>query len=187
MFVFPPRPEKAITPSLIQFYERRGWIAQIKKNGTCTVVSVDAGGNSTFYTRHNEAHKAWTPTSEARAIFAKYPNSTFIFELLHSKGGDVRDTMYIFDVVRFEGESLEGTTLASRLDIIKKAFTPSTKLLVAETYTTGLEPLYRGLTSPLDEGIVLKDPKATLKSCQRDSLNSNWMVKCRRQTKNYGF
>lgn len=31
MFLFPPRPEKAVPSSLINFYENRGWFAQIKK------------------------------------------------------------------------------------------------------------------------------------------------------------
>ena len=30
-FWYPPRPEKAILPSMIRFYEQRGFVAQIKK------------------------------------------------------------------------------------------------------------------------------------------------------------
>ena len=67
-FWYPPRPEKAIAPSLIKFYEGRGWIAQIKKNGTCSTANVDDHGNVTFFTRHGEAHKAWIPTEEAHGL-----------------------------------------------------------------------------------------------------------------------
>jgi hypothetical protein len=185
MFLYPPRPEKAITPTLISFYERRGWVAQVKKNGTCSLASTN-DGDTTFYTRHNEQHKAWTPTEEIINALNR-PNTTFIFELLHSKGGGVRNTAYVFDVLVLDGKSLEGVSLKDRLDMLPNLVPQSEGVKIVENHTKNLEGLYRSLTSPLDEGIVLKDPKALLNSCQRDSLNSQWQVKCRRGMKNYSF
>ena len=119
-FYFPPRPEKAILPSMINFYEKRGFIAQRKRNGTCSTASVDDKGNVTFFTRHGVAHKAWTPTEEAKAWFGQYPDSYFVFELLHSKGGGVRDTIYIFDVVKMQGTDHVGFPLIDRLCLLKR-------------------------------------------------------------------
>lgn len=187
MFLFPPRPEKAIPPTLIKSFEGRGWIAQLKLNGVCSLAFVDAAGNVTFKTRHNEAHKAWTPTREAIDFFAGFKDSVFVFELLHSKGGGIRDTIYIFDVLKYLGRDLVGTSLQDRLTIIQ-AFTPfSPNITVAKTYGRDLTGLFGSLRDPLHEGIVLKDPKAVLRNCYRDSLNANWQVKCRVATKNYGF
>ena len=186
MFLFPPRPTNAIIPSLIPLYEGKGYIAQLKKNGTCSLAFIDDAGNVTLKTRHNEDHKAWQPTIKAIRFFSGYRSSIFVFELLHSKGGDVRDTIYIFDVLKFKGRDLIGTMLKDRLAILKTIVTPE-KISIAHTYTTGLLGLFEGLTSPLDEGIVLKRPDAILRSCQKDGLNSNWQVKCRKPTKNYGF
>ena len=184
-FLYPPRPEKAILPSLIPFYERRKWIAQKKLNGTCSLAFIDATGHVTFRTRHNESHKAWTPTRGATKFFENFPSTVYIFELLHSKGGGIRDTIYIFDVIRYLGRDLVGTTLQERLGVLSKIepFDPS--ITVAETFTSSLDTLFRNLSDPLEEGIVLKNPMAELKSCHRDSLNADWQVKCRRPTKNY--
>jgi hypothetical protein len=187
MFLYPPRPENAIPPSLINSYERRGWICQIKKNGTCSLAFVDGMDNVTFKTRHNEFHKAWTPTKEIISFFAGFPNSVFVFELLHSKGGDIRNTVYLFDVLEWLGRDLVGTTLKERLTLLASIVPPTPNITVAKVYTEGLSSLFVGLTSPLDEGIVLKNPEAVLRSCDRDSLNAGWQVKCRKATKNYGF
>ena len=185
-FWYPPRPEKAIVPSLINFYEKKGWIAQIKRNGTCSCAAVDDHANVTFFTRHGEAHKAWTPTEEAHDWFGQYPDSYFVFELLHSKGGGVRDTIYLFDVLKMEGTDQVGFPLRERLCLLN-TLPVSGKISVARTYTKDLTALYRGLSDPLDEGVVLKDPEAVLAECHRDGLNANWQLKCRRGTKNYSF
>jgi hypothetical protein len=186
-FLYPPRPEKAILPQMIPVFENRGWIAQLKKNGTCSLAFVDAEGNVTFKTRHDEDHKAWTPTSEAINFFLRYPNSVFIFELLHSKGGDVRNHVYIFDVIKFNGQDLVGWTLENRLRLLQEIKPRSTQIEIAGVYRKNLKALYDGLTNVLDEGIVLKDPKAKLLPCFRNGLNAGWQVKCRKATKNYGF
>jgi ATP dependent DNA ligase domain len=186
-FLHPPRPTKAIAPSLIGWFESEGYIAQLKKNGTCTVISVDDRGFVTWSTRHNEGHKAWTPTEELTKYFSAFRNSVFVGELLHSKGPSVKNTIYLFDVLVYLGRDLVGTTLTHRLEILKSVIPISKNILLAETYTQNLKGLYDSLSSPLDEGIVLKKPNAVLRDCNREGLNAGWQVKCRKATKNYGF
>jgi len=186
-WAWPPRPTKAISPSLIPWYESKGYIAQIKKNGTCTVITIDDEGNVTFRTRHRDAHKAWTPTQELTNWFAGFRNTIFIGELLHSKGPSVKDTIYLFDVVRYLGRNLVGTTLAERLEILSNIHPLTTKVVIADVHKSELQGLFHSLHDALDEGVVLKDPKAKLRDVQREGLNSGWMVKCRRSTKNYSF
>ena len=185
-FWYPPRPEKAILPSLIKLYEGKGFIGQIKRNGTCSCAAVDRDGKVTFFTRHGDPHKAWTPTDEAKDWFGRYPDSYFVFELLHSKGAGVRDTIYLFDVLKMEGTDQVGFPLRERLCLLN-TLPVSGKISVARSYHKDLTGLYRGLSDPLDEGIVLKDPEAVLAECHRDGLNANWQVKVRRPTKNFGF
>lgn len=187
-FLYPPRPEHPIMPSMIPSFEARGFVAQIKKNGTCSIASVGPAGSVQFYTRHGDRHKAWTPSKETINFLSRFPNSTFVFELLHSKGGGVRDTLYFFDVLSFKDEDLVGVTFTERMKILNKAFMMSpANMSVAEVYTNGLSFLFSSLVDPLDEGIVLKDPKSTLRSCYQEGKNSNWQVKCRKATKNYAF
>ncbi len=188
MFLYPPRPEKAITPSMIPGFEARGFVAQIKKNGTCSLASVGPTGAVTFYTRHGDKHKAWTPTKEAIDFLKGFPNSVFVFELLHSKGGGIRDTLYFFDLISLKGEDMVGVTFTERMKLLNKALMLAPKSMsVAEVYTQDLLFLYSGLVDPLDEGIVLKDPKSVLRTCYQPTKNSHWQVKCRRPTKNFAF
>lgn len=188
MFLYPPRPEHPIMPSMIPSFEQRGFVAQIKKNGTCSIVNVDAKGACRFYTRHGDTHKAWTPSTETKNYLSKFKDSTFVFELLHSKGGGVRDTLYFFDVLALKGEDMVGVTFTARMEELRKALVLApANMSVAEVYTSGLSFLFSSLVDPLDEGLVLKDPKSVLRSCFQEGKNSHWQVKCRRPTKNYGF
>lgn len=186
-FEYPPRPERAIAPDLIPFYEGRGWVGQIKKNGTCSVVRVGSDGSTAYWNRHGEPHRAWPGHAEVSGFFSSFPDSFFVFELLHSKGPSVKDTAYVFDVTRFQGRSLIGTTLTDRLEILERLRPTTPKVVMVQTYTTGLRAIYDALSDPLDEGLVLKDPTSTLSGGWRPDLNGSWQIKCRRQSKNYSF
>ncbi len=186
MFLYPPRPEKAIQPELIPVYEKMGSIAQIKRNGTCTVVDIDDEGVPTFWTRHKELHKAWDAPEHIVKYFSQFPDSVIVAELLHNKHASVKDTLYIFDVLVYKDNDLVGTMLKERLEIIKE-FPKGKDIWFAKTYTKNLLKLYNSLTDDIDEGIVLKNPNARLKFCFKDGTNADWQVKCRKGTKNYGF
>jgi ATP-dependent DNA ligase len=186
MFLYPPRPEKAIAPSLIEWYENLGYVAQLKKNGTCSLAFVSADGKVTFKTRHNEDHKAWTPTKEITDYFSTFPDSIFVFELLHNKSPLVKDTAYVFDIIRYLGKDLVGVTFSERMQILNKVVPlMNDKIMLAKTYDSCLTGLFQSLDSPLDEGIVLKNPEAVLEPCYRATSNTAWQVKCRKRTKNY--
>lgn len=185
--IWPPRPEQAIAPSLISFYERRGWVAQIKKNGTCTVVSIDHKGVVDFKTRHGVPHKAWEPTEDINKYFANFPDSIFVCELLHSKHESVKNTMYVFDVLKYRGKDLIGTKFKERQDLLQSVVPIKKNILLAKNYSQDLTGLFRSLQDPIDEGLVLKDPEAPLRSYVKKSSNAGWQVKCRVPHLNYGF
>lgn len=187
MFLFPPRPEKAIAPSLIKFYEGRGYIAQLKKNGTCTVISVDNRGTVSYYTRTGEAHKAWSAPDHITKTFAGFKSSVFVGELLHNKHPSVKNTIVLFDVVKFLGRDLVGQTLLERLAVLGRVVPLNQGIQIATCYRKDFLGLYESLRDPIDEGIVLKNPKAKLLDCRREGLNGSWQVKCRKQHKNYSF
>ena len=187
MFLWPPRPERAIPSSLIHSFEARGFVAQKKKNGTLQVISVAPDGSVIYRTRHNEPNKAWTPLPEMARYFASFPDSVFIGELLHSKHASVKNTIFLFDVLRYVGSDLVGTTLSMRLDMLKVIHVLTPHIQILQTYDKDLTGLFHSLSEPTDEGLVLKDPKALLRDCKRNGLNAGWQVKVRRQHKNYGF
>lgn len=185
--LYPPRPEHAIAPSLIHFYEKKGWVAQVKKNGTLTVVFIDPQGAVTFKTRHGVDHKAWKATKDIIAYFSHFPDSIFICELLHSKDKSIKNTMYIFDLVRHNGKDLVGQTFEQRQELLRSVVPIAKNIILAKNYDRDLLGLFRSLQDPVDEGLVLKDPKSILRPCYGKSNNAAWQVKCRVGHKNYGF
>lgn len=194
--IYPPRPTNAIIAPLIPVFEKRGFWAQIKWNGTCTVVSVSPDGDIVFKTRHGEDHKAWTPKPEMVEYFRNFPDSIFVGELLHNKGPSIKDTLYLFDVLRYQGTDLVGTTFEERQTKIMQSEVRKIKPLhatvwVADNYVDeGLYGLWNNLSSggtPLIEGLVLKNPNGVLEPYYKASANAGWQVKCRFPHKNYGF
>jgi hypothetical protein len=157
-----------------------------QKNGTCTVVTVDPKGKVFFWTRHKEPHKAWTPTTELKDYFSRFPDSVWVGELLHSKGPSVKNFLYLIDVLGYEGSPLFGTMLTARQERLQ-GLPACSQVGMVRNYETGFCELFNGLSDPLDEGLVLKNPKAMLQACYREGNNTNWQVKCRRGTKNYTF
>lgn len=205
-FLWPPRPDskRAVPPTGVMglsFYENRGWKGQIKRNGTANVIAVSPEKNLVTRNRHKEEHRLWTPTAGSSAAFKTLPGKgwyVFVAELLHSKVPGLRDTNYIFDVLVADGEYLVGKTFMERQAILDGLF-PKTisetfahrvidkHTWVAKLIHENFEEVFSNLTNPEDEGIVLKNPKAKLELCSRQSANTMWQVKCRRPHANFSF
>lgn len=203
-YLWPPRPSnnKAIMVPAIAHFEKQGWVAQVKKEGTCSVLAVTPERTIKAMNRHEEEHKLWSPTAASTKAFLDLPGDgwyVFVAELLHSKvAGGPKDTNYLFDILVADGNYLVGKTFAERQAILSDLFphaidetfshrviTPNT--WVAKLHTNGFQELFRGLTAPEDEGVVIKNPNAPLEMCSRESSNNGWQVKCRRAKKRIGF
>ena len=209
-FLYPPRPTSAVPISMLKFYESKGWIAQHKKNGTCTVLYVSPEKEVLVRTRHDTPHKAWKPTEKSTGIFKTLPGDKWyalVVEVLHSKTSKVKDTVYIFDILVENGESLVGKTLIERQKILNKLFPTNVESVDQSHYVINenvwlVKNLTKGFYETMtrlqeaaekiegnseNEGLVLKNPNAKLLSLGRKDGNSSWQVKCRVETKNYSF
>ena len=200
-YLWPPRPSNSFPSAMINSYEQAGYVAQAKKNGTCTLLVLDPKGNTTAYDRHHQIQKAWKPpinlTDRIRRMLPS-GHAALVCELLHSKVPGIRDTLYIFDVVAIGNEILEGTTFRERHKILSPIFKHENMtethydhgggLLYARTFAKGHLSLYNSIIkNPEDEGIVVKNPDVKLSSLFREGTNDGWQAKCRRPTKNYSF
>jgi hypothetical protein len=195
-YLFPPRPENAIPKDLIHVYEKKGYIAQLKKNGTCTVIFIN-DGEVIYKTRHNENHKGWTPKSAHMNFFKTLKGwNVIVAELLHNKVSTIKDHLYMFDILVHENKYLIDCTLAERLEILHSLWEHNEQsdgrlminnnFSIAKTYKINFRDIFNNLGKE-DEGIVLKDPTSKLKSCSRATANNSWQVKCRITHKNYSF
>jgi hypothetical protein len=203
-YLWPPRPEKPIPPDLMGFYAKRGWLGQVKKNGTCTVI-FSHGADVIFKTRHDDDHKAWVPVQAHHDLFSGREQwNVYVAELLHSKVAGIRNHLYLFDVLVSDGEDLSGMSFLDRQFILQERWpgdgrTPRTRSVAgvgaihlserlsrAVGFTSNFGQVWNDL-APEDEGIVFKDPRATLLSCVTPTANAAWQVKCRRPNGKYSF
>jgi hypothetical protein len=195
-----PRPEVKVAPTMLQFYENRGFWAQTKKNGTCTLIYAHRN-EIIFKTRHpdvnNGDHKLWRPEGDHNAFFAARKDwNVYCAELLHSKvTGGPKNELFIFDMLVSDGEELTGTTFADRQVILHDRFDGkdegdqiriAPRITLAKCIDEGFADRFQHL-KPEDEGLVLKDPSAVLKPCLKIDSNSAWQVKCRIPHSNYSF
>lgn len=208
-YLFPPRPDQKVARGLLSHYERLGWHAQVKKNGTCTVVFA-RGDEVIFKTRHadeckdGDDHKMWTPKKEHVNFFAGRSSkwNVYVGELLHSKTPHIKDDLYIFDQIVRDGVQLVGTTFTDRQAALREYFAKEIAehaadkrrdqirlhrhFCLAKNFKAGFDKLFDTL-QPEDEGLVLKKPDAALEACFRVTANSVWQCKTRIPSKNYSF
>lgn len=183
-YLWPPRPENAIPKEMISFYENRGWIAQLKKNGTCTPIFA-RGLEVIFKTRHNDDHKQWSPLpGHVHAFQTSSKWNVFVAELIHNKTKGVKNKIYVFDKIVHEGVFLGGMTFAERYKLLSQ-FKATEDVVVAKNFNSGFSQLMQNLQED-DEGLVFKDPNSVLEICKETS-NRKWQVKCRKPHKNYSF
>ena len=89
-----PRADNAIHPQMLSSYEKQGWWAQVKMNGTYSVLTVDDGKVVDTMNRHREPHKTWRLTEASARVWSRSPKGRHVYcaELLHSKVVGLRDT-----------------------------------------------------------------------------------------------
>jgi hypothetical protein len=200
-YLWPPRPEKAIPRDLLRLYERQGFTAQVKMNGTCNVLAISPEKKIVAMTRHNEPHKLWSPTAASSVAFKNLSGKgwyVFVTELLHSKVPGIKDINYVNDILVDDGCYLVGMSFAERQGLIRALlpqkgretishFEANSNTWVAKNHDAEFTKLFSALDRPEHEGLVLKNPKAPLALCGRATGNTAWQLKCRKPHKNYGF
>lgn len=201
-FLYPPRPINKILPELLDFYEKRGYWAQIKKNGTCSILGVSPTGEIYTKTRHGEDHRIWRSSEESLQPFKSRANSKwriYVVEILDAKTPHIKDSIYIHDIIVNNNEILEGSTFSERQKLLRSIFQYLTqggfgydkiteKVWLAQLIKKKFKAIFDSIKNPkVDEGLVLKDPNGKLKPMWREDTNSGWQVKCRKPHKNYSF
>ena len=203
-YLFPPRPEHVLSSDRLGWYEKEGWHAQYKKNGTCTIVAMgpDSGGGIEFVAmnRHKELHKAWQLTADVKeGLLRLLPHNhwtVLVGEILHNKTPTIKNTIYFHDILVMNSEYLLDTTFAQR-QIWLASLLPSKveayshyavteHIWRAKLLTKDLAKHFTSITNQtIDEGLVLKKPDAKLKMCDSEKTNSGWQAKVRYAKKNY--
>jgi len=203
-YLFPPRPESAISPDTLSFYENRGWVSQFKKNGTNTIIAISPEKEFIAMNRHKEMHKAWNLTDYIKTELIKlFPDTGWVVlvaEIMHSKTKTIKDTIFVHDLLVFESEFLLDSTFTDRQKILDERLKTNVemethyvcdkenKIWFAKLFSSDFEKLFWDIEDPtIDEGLVIKNPQGKLKDCNKPTSNASWQVKCRHTCKKYNF
>lgn len=201
-YLYPPRPDYVLTKDRITHYEKEGWAAQYKKNGTCTIIAMSPEGEFHAMNRHAEEHKAWNLTEHIKKVLRHYlPKghwTVLVGEILHSKTPTIKDTIYIHDVIVHLSKQLVGSSFEERQILLEKLlpngiehyshFEIDPFVWKAKLFRTNIEQEFLSVKDPkIDEGVVLKKLNGKLKPCVKADSNSGWQAKVRYPTKNYQF
>lgn len=210
-YLYPPRPEFKTCPKELDKYDNGEYYAQPKYNGTCCIVFTN-GDELRVYNRHKREMK-YSHAINFRKL-AKSP-SWYVYAgeyLNKGKAGETgkkeRDKFVIWDVLVWDGNYLTGTSLHERLDLLENIY-PCSRAMIrgkemeiyehlccteidgiykAPTYTVYFEPLYRDIAkTDLYEGLVIKKIDSKLQPGFHELNNTDWQIKCRKETKIYNF
>lgn len=209
--MFPPRTDRAIPPEKIKDYENKGYAAQLKFNGTRTLVEMKPGGEIKLWTRHREPHRAYKLSKGLRANLEELhnavdPNKHLVLdgELMNNKTKGLKDKFIAFDVLVAADDYFLGASMAQRhqilLDITGEsdyheeetgrniAIFVRENFWVAETFLFDLENVFKSRIDMDEiEGLVLKKVGAPLEWGHSEMNNSDWQIRCRKPHKNYRF
>lgn len=209
--MYPPRPKLSIPPEKIVDYENKGYVAQLKFNGTRTLVELKPGGEIKLWTRHREPHKAYKLSKgmeenlhEMHESMSPDKHLVIDGELMHSKTKGLKDRFIAFDILVCNDDYLIGMPMLERYSILdemlgqqeyweedtgrKIAIYIRDHLWLAETFVHNLSKKFKQFIDMDEiEGLVLKKPSAPLERGHSENNNSSWLIRCRKPHKNYQF
>jgi hypothetical protein len=202
-YIFPPRPETRTPPTGLGTYERMGFIAQPKLNGSCALLFTN-GSQAKLMGRHNNTFvRQLIPEETLCSLHRGAGWMVLVGEYMNksqrdSKGNLFNARLVIFDILVHNGKHLVGSTFGQRQALLDSLY--DTKPYDDFISSIG-GPLYRVNNITQDftgnytratgvqmyEGLVLKRPTGSLENGMREANNTGWQVKIRKPTKNYSY
>ena len=210
-YLHPPRPKTTIKPNTPHFAamkDRKRWIAQLKLNGQRNVIFISPDGEIEFWNRKNGPHlnykaPAWLIEmirSVIRPVQGTPGWTVLDGELLHMKDASVKNTLYWWDVLVYNGEYLVGETYEARHRLLSETVVTSPtssdgaiakltdNIWLAENISPDqYDEMWKRTATSYVEGFVFKNLVGKLRPCIGESNNSEWQVRCRKPHGAYRF
>lgn len=190
-------PEKPVLISKTQRLFNRinediEWIAEKKYNGTRLQLHY-FNGEFQFWNRHGNKIR-FTPDAELQAEFDALKPKLFGYclfdgELRDKKVKGIRNKIMIYDVFIFNNNLLIGMPFKERRIILSKLFFEAGDPLgLTEQFSGDFHKLFEAQANIEEiEGLVFKNKNGLLNLGRKNGLDSRWMYKVRKPTKNYKF
>jgi ATP-dependent DNA ligase len=207
--IFPPRPKGAIPPSDLDHFEKTGlWVAQPKYNGSRNPIHIEPDGTVSVWSRHGSKHLSYSlPESMKNEILA-IPNLKkgveywFDSELLNKTSAtDTKNKIILFDILQNGKYLFLSPNQMGRLAMLDEicghpttldpwrqmGYQISPNILMAPTFEHELLNHFNEFKCDEVEGLVLRKRNSVLDSFGQKEYEVSWLVRCRRQHKNYNF
>lgn len=122
-YIYPPRPNTSVPREETQYFRDLGWVAQLKYNGSRTVIKHLPTGKIELWNRHAERFRTYHAPEwlkdQIKDTFERLdlaPDQYHILdgELIDQKHTAIKDTIAIWDIIVRNGEHLLDTTYESR-------------------------------------------------------------------------
>jgi hypothetical protein len=202
-YLYPPRPQTKVPATGIETYERMGFWAQPKLNGSCALLFTN-GEKAFFMGRHKDTFSRQLIASEdLKSLHLGGSWTVLVGEYMNksqkdSKGRVFNGKFVIFDILVYRGEYLLRSTFQQRQEILDNAWKTSSYddylyqindlFYRVKNITSGFASQWDKITQiSMYEGFVIKRPGGKLESGYHPNNNTGWQVKCRKPTKNYSY
>jgi ATP-dependent DNA ligase len=202
--LYPPRPEDCLPRDMI-LPTMNNWICQLKHNDTRTVIHITSD-TINLYNRHKQPLKKQIITPELQQSLEQLRTKLNITTDSVIDGGLLHDgTLIIWDILRYNGDNLVGKTYQERHSMIQAIssqentphlghqilpmiYTPHNHTMTDRDTIWNLVSTRNQIENRIVlEGIVYKQPDATLEPMYKLKNNTTWQVKSRITHKNYQF
>lgn len=209
--IYPPRPSVQCSPDRINTFDNGEYLAQPKLNGSCAMVVLNLQCEPQVWSRHNDLLSG-VQDLNFQSLHQGTGEIILVGEYMNKNqagvNGSFNHKFVIFDIVKFNGQALTGSTTQERIDLLNGLY-GNTSMWVDSNGKMQEEPylyyvqenIYRvasfmgGFKKLFDEmikyqayeGLVMKRRDAKLEPGHNENNNSGWQVKCRKPTKNYQF
>lgn len=202
--IFPPRPASKIPPHQVSLYKGDKWLAQRKFNGDRTVFCLH-NGEFNALTRHGVLHKRYKFSSNIIKQFQSLyidPSQEYWLdgELLdaHTTNKNYKDKIVLYDVLQ-AGKYLLREKLTERYDLLANicgnptelesggiALQVTENIWLAESFHDNFAEEYaRYIDRNEIEGLVLKLKSSSLNNFGQKEYLVPWLIRVRKESKNY--
>lgn len=181
-YIYPPRPNEGAVPATeLPIFRDRGWQGQLKFNGNRLVLFKNGAG-TTFYNRHKDVHKRYTPPDwliqeiedACRSLGLDQDKWSLLDgELLHHKHPLFKDTIAIWDILVRDSQWLLGTTYQERYESLLAQLPPEPEMFYLEV---GGERFLLGikLTEHIFIPILTDDPQKLWDLTEEVNVAAGW-------------
>jgi len=205
-YIYGPRPENAISPSDIDFWDNGSLVAQPKLNGSNCLIFTN-GRDMYVMNRHKEILTNFRISKEEIVSAFKPVDGTWMVlngEYMNKSKSDENGNVFnhkfvLFDLLVLNSEYMVGTTFSDRIKILDSLYgtkesdksylySISENIFRVKSFDKGFKNIYDELSKiDMVEGLIMKRKNAKLEIGTTEKNNTKSQLKVRKPTKLYKY